>query len=337
MLRSLRDALQRGEPIYATILATGVNQDGRTQGISYPNIASQQALLKSVYSQAGVKPSEVSYVEAHGTGTQVGDPIEAEAIGTTLGQGRSSGNWLPIGSVKTNIGHLESGAGLAGLIKVALALKHGTVPASLHFRNPNPSIAFEALGIRVQSESGPVSQTSGRAIAGVNSFGFGGTNAHCVLAAIQENVGGPSREPSTTPDPNHPLVLPLSARSENAIKRLAASYANVIGSNAELTLSNVCRTASLNRSALSHRAVVVASSIQEARESLTAIANESSDISRLAARRNLDVSHLFTPAWARSGTGWGVTCLNQSLSIVMPLSDVMSCLKKLLVGRLLKS
>src|SRR5215813_7628146 len=181
ILKPLDQALRDGDRVHAVILGTGVNSDGRTIGLSLPSEAAQASLLRSVYSRAGVAPEELSLFEMHGTGTPAGDPIEAAAVGHSLGQSRSDP--LPIGSVKTNIGHLEPASGMAGLLKAALALDRGIVPPTLHSETPNPNIAFDELNLRLVRDAEPIDAPRERRFAGVNSFGFGGTNAHVVLTA----------------------------------------------------------------------------------------------------------------------------------------------------------
>src|SRR5713101_3821137 len=178
ILKPLSQALAGGDRIRAVILGTGVNSDGRTIGLSLPSEAAQSALIRTVYSRAGVNPDDLAFFEMHGTGTPAGDPIEAAAVGRALGQARRDP--LPIGSVKTNIGHLEPASGMAGLIKTALALDRGIVPPTLHCEMPNPNIPFEDFNLRLVRAAETIA--AGRC-AGVNSFGFGGTNGHAVLAA----------------------------------------------------------------------------------------------------------------------------------------------------------
>lgn len=170
ILKPLSLALKDKDPVYATILATGVNQDGQTSGITVPNPEAQEALIRQVCARANISPGEIQYVEAHGTGTQAGDQAEATALHRALSMGRKPGDKCVIGSVKTNIGHLEAGAGVAGLIKTALCLKHKIIPPNLHFNRPNPRIPFNELCLRVPTalESWPTVKT---AYAGVNSFG----------------------------------------------------------------------------------------------------------------------------------------------------------------------
>src|SRR6266849_9479364 len=181
LLKPLEEALANSDPIRAVILASGVNSDGRTIGLSLPSESAQASLLRSVYSRAGIAPDDIAFFEMHGTGTAAGDPIEAAAVGHSLGQSRS--HPLPIGSVKTNIGHLEPASGMAGLLKAALALDRGIVPPTLHCEAPNPNIAFDTLNLRLVRDAEPIAAARDRRYAGVNSFGFGGTNAHVVLAA----------------------------------------------------------------------------------------------------------------------------------------------------------
>lgn len=187
VLKPLYTAQADGDPIYAIIRGTGVNQDGHTTGIALPSRSAQEAMLRETYQQAGVAPQQVHYIEAHGTGTPVGDPIEATALGNVFGGHRTLGDDCVIGSVKGNIGHLEAASGVAGLIKAALCLKNRQIPTSLHFETPNPEIPFESLRLRVPQRLEPwPSNGATPRLAGVNSFGFGGTNAHVVLEEAPE-------------------------------------------------------------------------------------------------------------------------------------------------------
>src|SRR6267154_4591424 len=219
LLKRLSRAIADGDPIHGVIIGTALNQDGHTNGISLPSAEAQARLVIEACIDAGVAPSQIGFVEAHGTGTAVGDPIEAHALTAALCEGRSPEAPLLIGSVKTNLGHLETAAGVAGLVKALLVLKHGRIPPSLHFQTPNPNIDFTALKLRVPTTLEPFPETDGgKRIAGVNSFGFGGANAHILL-----------EEPPARPQPEHlsthterawPLVL--SARSEKALRSSAS-------------------------------------------------------------------------------------------------------------------
>jgi acyl transferase domain-containing protein/acyl carrier protein len=230
------------------ILGTGVNSDGRTIGLSLPSEAAQASLLRSVYSRAGVAPEELAFFEMHGTGTPAGDPIEAAAVGHSLGQRRSDP--LPIGSVKTNIGHLEPASGMAGLLKAAIALDRGIVPPSLHCESPNPNIAFDRLNLRLIRDAEPISAARERRYAGVNSFGFGGTNAHVVLAA-------PPSEDKTSPlaEPMPPLVI--SARTEASLRELAGSWGGTLARASAGRGPVLARAAARNRDHHAHRLVAL--------------------------------------------------------------------------------
>ena len=189
VLKRLSDAVDDGDEVYAVIHGSAINQDGRSRGLTVPGQSAQEAVIEAAARAGGVSAAQFAFVEAHGTGTPTGDPIEAMAIGRATGEGRvTDGADCLIGSVKTNIGHTEAAAGVAGLIKAALTFKHGVLPPSLHFEKPNPDIPFEELGLKVATE--PVS-IPGPAIAGVNSFGFGGANAHVVLGSppVTDSVG----------------------------------------------------------------------------------------------------------------------------------------------------
>ncbi|MEZ6151634.1 MAG: SDR family NAD(P)-dependent oxidoreductase [Pirellulaceae bacterium] len=180
VLKPLSAALRDKDPIYAVIRSTALNQDGRTAGMTVPSQAAQEQLIRTACDKAGVLPSDIQYVEAHGTGTPVGDPLEAAAIGGVVGAGRRSNDPCIIGSVKTNIGHLEAGAGIASLMKVALALHHRRIPAHLHFQQANPAIDFEQLHLQIPRQS-QVWESDRSRLAGINGFGYGGANAHVIL------------------------------------------------------------------------------------------------------------------------------------------------------------
>jgi myxalamid-type polyketide synthase MxaB len=265
VLKTLSKALADGDEIYALIRGSAVNQDGYSSGLTVPNGVAQQALLREAVKNAGIEAWKVSYVEAHGTGTSLGDPIEANALGAVYGVGRPVGNRCAIGSVKTNIGHLEAGAGIAGLIKVALALKHGEIPPSLHFETPNPYISFSALSLQVQEHLAPWPQSQEPALAGVSSFGFGGTNAHAILEAA------PLRqlEPVVVDRPAH--LLTLSARTPEALKELAGQFTDYLVARPNTSLADICYSANTGRSHFPHRLAIAAESVLELREKLAAM------------------------------------------------------------------
>ncbi len=252
LLKPLAEALAAGDPIRAAILATGTNSDGRTIGLSLPSEAAQAALLERVYAEAQIDPEALAFFEMHGTGTPVGDPVEAAAVGRTIGQRRRE--TLPIGSVKTNIGHLEPASGMAGLLKAALALERGLIPPTLNCDSPSRSIAFEALNLRLLREAEPLPGGRRKHYAGVNSFGFGGANAHVVLAAP------PSRE-QRRPDPREerrrrdepPPPLLISAAGEAALRELVVGWRSALGAVADERLAGAARAAARGRDHHRHR------------------------------------------------------------------------------------
>jgi len=267
VLKPLSRALADGDPVYAVIRGSAVNQDGRTNGLMAPNRYSQEAVLREAYGRAGVAPGEVQYIEAHGTGTLLGDPIEAMALGAVLAQGRHQGRRCALGAVKTNIGHLEAAAGIAGLIKVVLSLRHRQIPPNLHFLEPNPHIPFATLPLKVPQQLEPWPAAEGPALVGVSSFGFGGTNAHVVLEETPLAGASPHVQEEEAGDVAR--VLPLSARSPEALRDLARSFREfVAGSSA--TLHDICYTSAVRRSHHDHRLALAARSKEEVGDCLDA-------------------------------------------------------------------
>lgn len=271
VLKPLAAAWRDRDPIYALIRATGINQDGLTAGISLPNQEAQERLIATVYQQAGIAPGEVQYIEAHGTGTKAGDPVEARALHRVLSVGRVPGQQCLVGSVKTNIGHLEAAAGIAGLIKATLCLQHRQIPPNLHFEQPNPEIPFGAMCIRVPTTLEPWPVDAPRAYAGVNSFGYGGTNAHVLLEAAPGSPQVPRQDPASWAA--GPRLIPLSARSDQALQALAASYYTYLtGAGQMASLPDLCYTTSRRRSHHYRRAALVVESRQQLCDMLQALA-----------------------------------------------------------------
>ncbi|MFV2176072.1 SDR family NAD(P)-dependent oxidoreductase [Actinomadura sp. LOL_016] len=256
VLKRLRDALADGDRIHAVILGAASNNDGRTMGLALPNPAAQEALLRRVYDGARVDADELVYVEAHGTGTMAGDPVECEALGRALGTRRTRGP-LPIGSVKTNVGHLEPASGMPGLFKALLVLRHRVIPSSLHAEEPNPAIDFAGLGLRVATRPLPVDDAGGRPVAGVNSFGFGGANAHVALAP-------PPVRAAVRDAPRAAVPFVVSARSAAALDEAVARTTEHLASVGEREFYDVAHTATRRRGAHRHRAVVLAGSPEAA-------------------------------------------------------------------------
>lgn len=244
-------AREQGLRIYAEILGTAVNQDGRKPSMTAPATAAQTELIRAACRRARIDPSEVAYVEAHGTGTPVGDPSEAAAIANTIGAAR--GNPCLLGSVKTNIGHLEAAAGIAGTIKAALCLHHGMVPPNLHFREINPAIDLAAGRLRVVTEATKLEGNGRRLLAGVNSFGFGGANAHAILAQAAKTKPDPTPPPARDDEAR---LLAISARNPESLNLLAGRYAELLRGGARP--ADVCYSAGLHQSSLPHRLSLVA-------------------------------------------------------------------------------
>jgi acyl transferase domain-containing protein/acyl-CoA synthetase (AMP-forming)/AMP-acid ligase II/acyl carrier protein len=260
VLKPLSKAIADGDPIYAVVRGSAVNQDGRSNGLTAPNRQSQEAVVRAACRDASIRPADIDLVEAHGTGTSLGDPIEALALGNVLGQGRPHDRRAWLGSVKTNIGHLESAAGVAGFIKTCLALKHGEVPPSLHFNEANPHIPFEQLPLRVATQRQPLAGRERPALAGVSSFGFGGTNAHIVLEAVQSTAAEVVAEKS-------PQLIALSARTPQALRDFARRWLDRAEST-QATLTDLAFTAALRRSRHDHRLSVVSKDCRELTEHL---------------------------------------------------------------------
>ncbi len=304
VLKRLSEAERDGDRIWAVIRGSAVNHGGAGTGLTVPHTPALEEVMHAALSDAGVSPSDVDYLEAHGTGTTVGDPIEVEAVSAVYGEGRDAGRPLLIGSVKTNIGHLESAAGVAGVIKAALVLNRGVIPRHLHFRNPDPNVDWDRLPLRVTSSMMDWPDQPGRPRrAGVNSFGISGTNAHVVMEEYRDAEGAsvdgewaagaaiPVPVPmargvpeSTGPEVEHRTtrVLPLSGKSRGALRDLAGRYLSWLDEHAgELSsgdlasdplLSDMAWTAGVGRSHFDHRAGVVFRDAETLREGLRALA-----------------------------------------------------------------
>ncbi len=264
VLKRLSDAIADGDRVLAVIRGSAVNQDGPSAGLTAPSGPAQEAVIREALANGGVAAEDVAYVEAHGTGTSLGDPIEIRAIASVLAARRTAERRLLVGSVKTNIGHLEAAAGVAGLIKVILALQHDQIPAHLHFRTPNPHVDWSELALDVVAAARP--WPAGPRLAGVSSFGFSGTNAHLIVeaAATAAATAAPAR-------PAH--VLTLSGKTPAALDELAARYASSLD-QAEADLADLCFTAGTGRAQLEHRLAIVASSTEEARARLRSLAGD---------------------------------------------------------------
>ncbi|MFZ6876042.1 aminotransferase class III-fold pyridoxal phosphate-dependent enzyme [Undibacterium sp. Di27W] len=259
LLKRLSDALADGDRIHAVIRGSATNHDGVSNGITAPNGLAQENLIQAAIADAGLSPSAIQYVEAHGTGTLLGDPTETRALGRTLGQ-QPRQTPLLIGSVKTNIGHLEAAAGIAGLIKLILALKHKKLPASLHYTQPNPHINFEQLRLQVVARTmdWPSNPEASPRAASISAFGFGGANCHVVLEEFN---------PASTPEnlrTGEPNILLLSASSNEALSLLAQQTAQKLQAGIHQDFAAICALSQHGRAHLRHRLVLVAASAEEA-------------------------------------------------------------------------
>lgn len=288
ILKRLQDARADGDRILAVIRGSAINQDGRTSGLTVPNGPAQQAVIRQALAAGDVKPEAVSYIEAHGTGTALGDPIEMGALGAVFGQRQQP---LAVGSVKSNIGHLESAAGIAGLIKVVLSLQHGEIPPSLHFQEPNPYIDWERLPVTVPTQRLPWSQE--HRMAGVSSFGFSGTNAHVVL---ERSPLAETSEAARKTRNGSSELLTLCAKNEPALKELARRYAQYLDGQSEAAFGDICATANTGRSQFHHRLAAIAATPAEAQEKLSAFSSgrDIAAVVRGQVAQNHKIAFLFT-------------------------------------------
>jgi acyl transferase domain-containing protein/acyl-CoA synthetase (AMP-forming)/AMP-acid ligase II/acyl carrier protein len=284
VLRRLVDARAYGDRVLAVVRGSAVRQDGRTHGITAPNAAAQTVVVQEALAVSDVPPTRVSYVEAHGTGTQLGDLIELQALSTALTP-RPPGRPYAVGSVKTNIGHTEAAAGIAGVIKTVLALQHACIPAHLHLKRPNPNLRFDEA--TVPTVTAPWPSDGMPRIAGVSSFGIGGTLAHAILEEA------PPPELAAKEGPDHPShVFVLSADAVDAIRAYAARLVPAVREYSDSELGDVCYTAATGRAHLRRRVAAVVHSIDELHEFLDSVALGAASISTISQTK--DVAFLFT-------------------------------------------
>jgi acyl transferase domain-containing protein len=260
IMKRMSDAVRDGDRIYAVIRGGALNHNGRGNGMSAPNRWAQQLLLRRACEHAGIRPGDLQYVELHGTGTLIGDAIEATALGSVLAEdrGKAADHACWVGSVKTNVGHLEGAAGIAGLIKLALCLSHGRLVPSLWYNTPNPHISFATLPLKVQQTCQDWPETDGSRLAGISSFGLGGANAHLVL----QSAPAPTRLPAADAHLNTSVLL-LSARSESALVEMADRYGRWIETLNNEEFSRLYRTTLIRAQNHNHRAAFVASDREE--------------------------------------------------------------------------
>ncbi|NVO12245.1 MAG: type I polyketide synthase [Bacteroidales bacterium] len=292
VLKPLSKAIEDKDNIYATIVGSAINQDGKTIGISVPNGAAQADLLVSAYKNAGISPSQIAYVEAHGTGTPVGDPIEVNSLGSIMSQGRKDGNTLIIGSAKTNIGHAEPVSGLVGLTKMALSMKHRQIPPNIHFNNPNPNIPFDKYKMKVPVDVTPWPEYDKEILGGVNSFGFGGSNAHAVFKGYT-NTAEKARPESEVA--GVPYLFSISAKDKGTLKKLAESYITYCGETKN-SLTDICYSVHARRSSFDHRLSLIAYSKDEIAKQLQEfvddVANERVKYRRVSSEKEFKVAFI---------------------------------------------
>ncbi|MEP7133412.1 MAG: beta-ketoacyl synthase N-terminal-like domain-containing protein [Chloroflexota bacterium] len=273
ILRRQSDAIARGDHIIASIVGTAVNQDGRTPALTAPNGRSQEKVIRNALARTAINPNEIGYVEAHGTGTPVGDPIEMSAIVNVYGPGRGGDRPLYVGSVKSNFGHIEAGAGLLGLVKSALSLQHEEIFPSIHFHKLNPAIDLGQAPVRVAAERIPWPRSQTPRLAGVNSFGYSGTNAHMILqeAPLQNNI---ITESSATA--NHSLfdrageLVVISAKSPASLDGLADQWIDFLAQENKNSLHDIAFTAALARTQLTQRLAIVGKDKEDIKQKLQA-------------------------------------------------------------------
>lgn len=294
VLKRLDSALADGDRVLAVIRGTAVNQDGASSGLTAPSGPAQEAVIRAALADAGLSPVEVSYVEAHGTGTELGDPQEMRALGNVFAGARTAP--LLVGSVKTNLGHLEAAAGVTGLMKLVLMLRAGTIAPHLHFETPSPHIPWADLPLRVPVATEPWMPAGERRIAGISSFGFSGTNAHLIIEAAepQSSAAAPGR-----------AVLSLSAATAEALEALAQRHADAIAERRDGSLADLCRTLNAGRAHLAWRATVSGDSPEEILAGLEAVAERRVPAARV--RATPKVAFLFTGQGAQfAGMGRGL-------------------------------
>ncbi|MEM8808096.1 MAG: beta-ketoacyl synthase N-terminal-like domain-containing protein [Cyanobacteria bacterium P01_G01_bin.38] len=272
ILKRLSEAQNDCDRILAVIRGSAVNQDGRSNGLTAPNGPAQQAVIRQALARANVAPAEIQYVEAHGTGTPLGDPIEVEALQTVLAQGRSPQTPCYLGSVKTNLGHLEAAAGMAGLIKTVLALQHQEIPPHLNLSRLNPYITLDQTPFEIATETQPWATEAPFRLAGVSAFGFGGTNAHVILEGAELPGANPESKGSLPAQPGSERpwqLLTLSAKTQLALRDLAQRYQDYLLQAGQATLADICFTANTGRAHFPHRLAIATKSKSQLQHQLT--------------------------------------------------------------------
>ncbi|MBP8534577.1 beta-ketoacyl synthase, partial [Streptomyces sp. MK37H] len=260
VLKRLDRAIADGDPIRCVLRGSAVNNDGGGDTLTAPHRLAQEEVVRLAHERAGVHAADVQYVELHGTGTKVGDPIEAAALGEVIGTARETSQPLAVGSVKTNVGHLEGAAGITGLLKAILSVQHRELPASLNYATPNPDIPLGRLNLRVQDATGPWPHDDRPLLAGVSAFGMGGTNCHVVVEEWSRATVVTGAEPAGATAPLGSGIVPwaVSGKGKDGLRAQAARLAEFAGERDDLVPVDVGLSLATTRAALGHRAVVLA-------------------------------------------------------------------------------
>jgi acyl transferase domain-containing protein/SAM-dependent methyltransferase/NAD(P)-dependent dehydrogenase (short-subunit alcohol dehydrogenase family)/acyl carrier protein len=306
VLKRLDDAQRAGDNILAILRGSAINQDGASNGLTAPSLPAQEQLLRSALADANLQPADIDCVEAHGTGTSLGDPVEFRALQSVFGADVNRSEPLWIGSVKTNIGHAEAAAGIAGLIKIVLAMQRGWLPAHLHFERPNPHLDLEALPARIPVQGQPWSSRGVPLRAGVSAFGFSGTNAHVILEQAPRAQPGPSALPKRSR-----CLLALSARSRPALQALATRYSEWLSQHPDAEPVDICRAANAGRAHHDHRIACTGSTAADLGRSLHAAISSIADINRIEGAPK--IAFLFT------GQGSQYPGMAHALSLTEPV------------------
>ncbi|MEM8778242.1 MAG: beta-ketoacyl synthase N-terminal-like domain-containing protein [Cyanobacteria bacterium P01_G01_bin.49] len=293
VLKRLSDALEDKNTIYGVIKGSAVNQDGFTYGLTAPNGPSQQAVIRQALKNAQVNANQITYVEAHGTGTPLGDPQEFNALKKVLMENRQEDQPCWIGSVKTNIGHLESAAGIASLIKVVLSLQYQEIPPHLHLQQLNPYISLKGTPLKIPHQIEPWETTLEKRLAGISGFGFGGTNCHII---VEETPHISETDPSSPERPYH--LLTLSAQTEPALLEMASHYQTFLLSHTDISVADLCFSANTGRSQFEHRLSIITRTSEQLQQQLSAFVAHQEDpnviSAKIESRKTAKVAFLFT-------------------------------------------
>lgn len=331
-LKTLSHALTDGDRIYAVIKGSAVNNDGATDSLTVPSSLAQQDVLRRAYERAGVEPDAAQYVELHGTGTKVGDPIEAAALGHALGRARRADAPLLVGSAKTNVGHLEGAAGIVGLLKTVLSIEHKLLPPSLNFDTVNPSIPLAELNLEVNAVARAWPDTDRQLIAGVSSFGMGGTNCHLVLTQAPPAGGGEATQGSTTApgescdestaNDTGPLAYPISAKTDQALSMQAAQLESFVRENPQLSLPDLGFALATTRTGFPRRAVVIAENATALRKGVHALSRgepANTLFQGTASAVSAETNEVATAVFMFTGQGSQRPGMGRELSCVFPV------------------